>query len=78
MSNMSEGIINNKAYQDRFKDAPFFDPSLSVIIAGLGGIGSNVSYNLCRQNYEMIFFDFDTIEAHNIGKPNIFTTFVKN
>jgi hypothetical protein len=64
---MSEGIINQNAYQDRFKDAPFFDPSYSIIIGGLGGIGSNVSYNLCRQNYDMYLYDMDTVEAHNIG-----------
>lgn len=64
---MSEGVINNNAYQDRFKDAPFFDPSYNIIIGGLGGIGSSVNYNICRQNYEMYLYDMDIIEPHNLG-----------
>lgn len=67
--------IKSNPTQDGFKDAPFFNPNLSVVIGGLGGIGSNVSYNLCRQNYEMFLYDFDSIEIHNLGKPNIFTIF---
>lgn len=53
--------------QTRFKDAPFYKPDLDIIIAGLGGIGSNVSYSLCRQGYTMYLYDFDTIELHNVG-----------
>ncbi len=53
--------------QTRFKDAPFFKPDLDIIIAGLGGIGSNLSYSLCRQGYNMYLYDFDTISIENIG-----------
>lgn len=62
---MSE--IKVKLTQERFKDAPFFNPNLSIIIAGLGGIGSNLSYILCRQGYDTYLYDFDIIEAVNIG-----------
>lgn len=59
-----------KLTQERFKDAPFFNPNLSIIIAGLGGIGSYVSYILCRQGYNTYLYDFDTIEVHNIGSQH--------
>lgn len=59
--------IKAKLTQERFKDAPFFNPNLSVIIAGLGGTGSHVSYILSRQGYETYLYDMDTIEVHNVG-----------
>ena len=62
---MSE--IKAKLSQERFKDAPFFNPNLSIIIAGLGGTGSHLSYILCRQDYETYLYDMDHIEIHNVG-----------
>lgn len=53
--------------QTRFKDAAWFNPNLEIIIAGLGGIGSNLSYILSRQGYITYLFDFDSIEIHNVG-----------
>lgn len=57
--------INN-----RFKDAPWYANSenLKIVIAGLGGIGSNALYYLAKTipaNY--ILFDADFVEQHNIG-----------
>jgi tRNA A37 threonylcarbamoyladenosine dehydratase len=60
--------IKAKQTQERFKDAPFFNPNLSVIIAGLGGIGSHLSYILSRQGYDTYLYDFDTIDTVNVGK----------
>jgi hypothetical protein len=62
---MSE--IKAKSTQERFKDAPYFNPNLSVIIAGLGGTGSHISYVLCRQGYSTVLYDMDNIETVNIG-----------
>ncbi len=56
-----------KSTQERFKDAPFFNPDLSVIIAGLGGTGSHVNYILCRQGYNTVLYDMDIVEIHNVG-----------
>lgn len=62
---MSEIIA--KQTQSRFKDAPFFNPNLSIIIAGLGGTGSHVSYILSRQGYNTCVYDMDSVEIHNLG-----------
>lgn len=51
----------------RFKDAHFYDPSLSITILGLGGIGSFLAHVLCRQGYEMYLYDDDIVEIHNVG-----------
>ena len=62
-----EDVKNYKETQLRFSDAIWFDPSLEIIIAGLGGTGSHISYVLSRQGYTSYLYDFDTIEVHNIG-----------
>jgi hypothetical protein len=49
---------------DRFKDAPWFKP-LTILVGGLGGIGSNLVYLLAKMPYEIYIFDFDTVEEHN-------------
>lgn len=59
-------LFSNETHQ-RFKDADFYNPNLSVMILGLGGIGSFLSHVLCRQGYEMYLYDMDTVEVHNIG-----------
>lgn len=62
----------NNDIQQRFKDAGWFDPTLEIIICGLGNIGSNVSYILCKQNYNTYLYDFDTVSIENIG-PQMFS-----
>jgi molybdopterin/thiamine biosynthesis adenylyltransferase len=52
---------------ERFKDADFYNPDLSVIVLGAGGIGSHLTYALCRQGYEIFIYDDDRVEIHNIG-----------
>ena len=54
----------------RFSSAPWFDEAqkLNVLIAGLGGIGSNVAYNIGRIHpNSMILYDNDVVEIDNIS-----------
>lgn len=50
----------------RFSDAPWAG-NRTVIIGGLGGIGSNLAYCIAKIGYDMVLFDFDKVESHNIG-----------
>lgn len=54
--------------RSRFKDAIWFPKEeTELIIGGAGGIGSWLSISLARAGFLPIVFDFDRIEAHNIG-----------
>lgn len=53
---------------DRFKDAPWYNINPSILIGGVGGIGSNTLYCLAKSvpgSYYIV--DPDEIVAHNIG-----------
>lgn len=52
---------------EAFKDAPWFDSSYSVIIGGLGNIGSWTSLLLARMGYELYLYEYDIVEARNVG-----------
>lgn len=54
--------------RSRFKDALWF-PKLGegVIVGGAGGIGSWLSLFLARANFEVTVYDYDKVEAHNLG-----------
>lgn len=52
---------------DRFKDAEWFDTDRDVIVGGSGGIGSWVCLLLSRIGYYIYLYDFDSVEAHNMG-----------
>src|SRR5690606_37333700 len=52
---------------DSFSTAHWFDSSYSVIIGGVGNIGSWTSFLLSRMGYQIILYDMDTIEQRNLG-----------
>jgi molybdopterin/thiamine biosynthesis adenylyltransferase len=55
-------------YKARFKDAPWFNEKPDILIAGLGGIGSNAAYCLTKTiNGSFILVDMDRVDPINIG-----------
>jgi hypothetical protein len=50
----------------RFKDAPWYK-GYDVVVGGLGGIGSWTSFLLGRSGHNLYLYDFDTIDASNMG-----------
>lgn len=60
---------------NRFKDAPWFPKNNeSIMIGGAGGIGSWLTLFLTRAGFCPIVYDFDIIEAHNLGGQLFRTT----
>ncbi len=52
----------------RFSDAPWANIEQPVLIAGLGGIGSNLAYILSKMyKGEIKIVDFDSVDLPNIG-----------
>lgn len=57
-------------YNDRFKDAPWYEKSKAEIISvvGVGGIGSNTLYNLVKTVPATYYiYDDDTVSEYNVG-----------
>lgn len=54
---------------DRFKDLDWVykASSNSILICGVGGIGSWLALALTRSNFNVALRDYDTIEVHNSG-----------
>jgi molybdopterin/thiamine biosynthesis adenylyltransferase len=59
----------DKSYSTRFQDAIWFPKGTTVdcIVGGAGGIGSWLTLFLTRAGFSPYVFDFDTLEAHNLG-----------
>lgn len=58
--------INNKTV--RFHHAPWYFPgSIDVIVGGVGGIGSYLSFYLARQEVNLYLYDYDVIDETNMG-----------
>jgi len=51
----------------RFSNAPWFHPGISVIIAGIGGIGSWLSFFLARQECILYIHEIDSVDETNLG-----------
>jgi len=53
----------------RFKDITWFNQlsNQEVLIGGAGGLGSWLSLDLARKNVDIIIYDMDTLEEHNLG-----------
>ena len=61
----------------RFRGASYYESSKSevILIAGLGGIGSNTAYSLCKSvPASYVFIDDDLVEPHNVGTQHFDTT----
>lgn len=57
-------------YNDRFKDAPWYEKSVneSILFIGQGGIGSNAMYCLAKTIPATYYImDMDTVEEYNVG-----------
>lgn len=58
----------NERQFERFKDAPWFDPGKEIImVGGAGGISSWATILLHRAGFYPMVYDFDIVEAHNLG-----------
>ena len=62
--------MNTLQYNDRFKDAPWYEKCLDekILLCGLGGIGSSSLYCLTKTipaTYYII--DYDTVDSVNVG-----------
>lgn len=58
-------VINQKTV--RFSDAPWYQPGISVVIGGVGSIGSHVAYYLGRQECDIILYDMDIVDEVNLA-----------
>lgn len=60
--------MSDNIYHGRFKDAIWYPKEfVGCIVGGAGGIGSWLTLLLVRSGFYPTVYDFDTIEAHNIG-----------
>ena len=57
--------VNQKTV--RFSDAAWYKPGISVVIGGVGSIGSHVAYYLGRQECDMILYDMDVVDEVNLA-----------
>lgn len=56
-------------YTLRFKDAPWMNTPINVVVVGLGGIGSHTAFVLSKTLNEKTIhlIDLDKVEPHNVG-----------
>lgn len=59
--------VITKENHTRFKDAVWYDPNKSIVLGGLGGIGSWTSLLLSRLGYTIYGYDFDNYDTTNMG-----------
>lgn len=63
--------VNNRTV--RFSGSPWYEPGITAIIGGAGGIGSWLSFFLGRQEAELFIFDFDNYDESNTGGQLVHT-----
>ena len=51
----------------RFKELSWYDPNFDLIVGGVGGIGSWLSFLLARAGYRLYLFDDDIIDESNMA-----------
>ena len=56
-------------FKKRFSEAPWFEKmkGSDVLLIGAGGIGSWVALCLARIGCNLVIYDMDTVESHNLG-----------
>lgn len=59
-------MIERNKIHARFKDAQWYKPQ-DIIVGGVGGIGSWLSFLLSRADHSLYLYDFDTVDLENIG-----------
>lgn len=57
----------NEGQHNRFKDAAWYGKEQSIIIGGVGGIGSWLAFLLARASFDPIVYDDDLFEEHNMS-----------
>jgi len=71
---VSTAEVENSLYStvtNRFSDAPWArgnNSRNSVVVGGLGGIGSNLFYMLAKFGTYVHAYEDDIVEEHNIGR----------
>ncbi len=61
--------LDNNRVIDRFKGITWFNQisDKEILIGGAGGLGSWLALDLARKNMDIIIYDMDTLEEHNLG-----------
>jgi hypothetical protein len=63
-----------KDTHSRFKDAPWYGTEETIVLGGLGGIGSWVSLFLSRLGYTIYGYDFDEYDRTNMAGQFVATS----
>lgn len=63
--------LRDNQFSDRFKSASWMELRPSILVAGMGGIGSNTLYNL----WKTIPADYYAVDMDNVEDINVFTQF---
>ncbi len=63
----------NEIQSSRFKDVAWFPKEeTNCIVGGSGGIGGWLTLLLSRANFDVLLYDFDTYEEHNMSGQMVF------
>ncbi|MEE8564898.1 MAG: ThiF family adenylyltransferase [Candidatus Thermoplasmatota archaeon] len=62
-----DDVLTEESKFTRFQGLEWFDPNYTILIGGVGGIGSWLSLFLSRAGYELYIHDNDMIDETNMG-----------